>query len=370
MFKKIIFSLLSIFSINLLIADDLENRFLQSDAFKTGYLQSKLDSTFPNTPIQVRVSNDQVIVYQDSFDEGLREQIRHFLAQQNYYSVEFNTEQPFLLEEATFTPSLAESIQVKEGNWLPELTPFFPTMLADPRKIGYSIGYRSYDKIFKTALIPISMGDRFSLYQFKKIGGGHLHLGIEAGVWAVFEAKPKSLALINADYYVGIPLTYLNGKFSTRLRLYHQSSHLGDELLVERKNIHRLNPSMEVVDLFVSYAFTKNLTVFGGIGRVIRSDKSFSVKPYHVVYGFNYFIEGCKFRSGNLEATPFIGMYFNNWQDKNWDLDSSIAIGYQWDKLYGHKLRMSLEYHNGYSFEGQFSKKKTDYAAFKILYGY
>jgi len=258
----------------------------------------------------------------------------------------------------------------EEGNWLPELVPFFPTMLAEPHIVGYSAGYRSYDRVFKTDLLPVSIGDRFSLYQIKEIPCGRLFVGIEACVWAIFEAKASSLALINADYYIGVPFTYINGRFSSRLRFFHQSSHLGDELLVEKKYIKRLNPSMEVVDWFFAYNLVERFTIFGGYSRVLRSDESFKVKPNGISYGFNYHFDAFKIHVGNLEAIPYVATYVSNWEDNRWKFDTTVAIGYQWDKSYGHKLRIFLEAHNGFSHEGQFSKQRTGYLSLKLLYGY
>lgn len=263
-----------------------------------------------------------------------------------------------------------DNVSNEEGEWLPEMSPFFPTMLAQPHLIGYSAGYRTYDKVFKTSCLPVSIGDQFSLYQIKTPYDGQLFFGIEACVWAVFEAKTKSLSLLNADYYVAFPLTYINNSFSMRLRLFHESSHLGDEYMLDHPEIFRLNPSMEVLDMSFAYSFEETLTTFIGISKVLRSDDSFRIKPYTIYYGFNYYLDFITFKICNLDATPYIATYFANLEEKNWRLDSSIAIGYQWNKLYGHKLRLYAEAHDGVSHEGQFSKQKTRYIAFKILYGY
>lgn len=265
---------------------------------------------------------------------------------------------------------LVNSHSFEEGRWLPELSPFFPTMLADPRIIGYSVGYRSYDKIFKTPLLPVSLGDRFSIYQFDNLPIGTLFFGIEACVWAIFEGRTRSLSLVNADYYVGIPITYITPNYSIRLRLYHQSSHLGDELLMENKNIRRLNPSSEAIDLFVSYDVTGDLTLFAGIGRVIRHDETFKIKPFYLVYGFNYFMNIFKIHIANLEASPYMGLYCSNWQENEWASQLSVSFGYQWGKTYGRIMRVYLEGHTGFSCDGQFSKKKSNYLALKLLYGY
>jgi hypothetical protein len=269
-----------------------------------------------------------------------------------------------------FSVSLLHAEGPVEENFLPELNPFFPTMLAQPHIIGYSAGYRSYDRVFKTDCLPISIGDQFSLYQFNTEPCSHLYLGIEACVWAIFEARAKSLSLINADYFVAIPLTYIKHGFSAKLRVFHESSHLGDEFLLEHRKIKRLNPSMEVIDLTLAYDFSPQLTAFLGFSRVLRSDDSFKIKPNGVFYGFNYYFNFYKLNVCNVEAVPYIAAYFNNVENNHWHLESNAAIGYQWDKLYGHKLRVYLEVHEGHSEEGQFSRQRTNYIALKLLYGY
>ncbi|MDP1835754.1 MAG: DUF1207 domain-containing protein [Chlamydiales bacterium] len=262
-----------------------------------------------------------------------------------------------------------ETCDDEDSILLPELHPFFPTMLAQPHIVGYSAGYRTYDKIFKTSVLPVSIGDQFSLYHYK-LNCGQLYWGIEACVWAVFEARTKSLSLINADYYIAFPFTYINDNFAMRLRLFHESSHLGDEFLIERRNIKRLNPSMEVIDLSLAYDITDQLTTFVGYSRVLRSDESYVIRPNSVYYGFNYHLNCWRIRIGNLDALPYFATYFTNMEDHKWALDSSVAVGYQWEKSCGHKLRVFIEGYDGYSAEGQFSKQKTSYAAVKMFYGY
>ena len=354
---------------SLTYSENLSSHPIEQDVvtkeFMRGYLQSKLEDRFPNQPIELDVNNEEVIFYRYPDDTQVCEQIQTYIQQNHGYNiVRFDTYyQP--LEENVCNEPIAE-----EGSWLPELVPFFPTLLAEPHIVGYSAGYRSYDRVFRTDLLPVSIGDRFSLYQFKNIPYGRAYFGIEACVWAIFEAKPKSLALINADYYIGLPITYINDRFSARLRVYHQSSHLGDELLVENKHIHRLNPSMEVIDLYLSYDLIDRFTVFGGYSFVLRSDDSYKLKPNGISYGFNYMLDVFKIRCCNLEATPYVATYFSNWESNRWKTDCSVALGYQWDKLYGHKMRLYVEGHDGFSPDGQFSRQRTKYVAIKLLYGY
>lgn len=326
-----------------------------SPEFTKGYLYSKLEDRFCTTAIEFEVLDDKVVVYSWP-NEINSSDIKNYIESECELPVEF---------DVVNTPPE----NIGEHDLLPEMSPFFPTMLAQPHMLGYSAGYRTYDKVFKLAVLPVSIGDQFSLYQFKTVKYGHLYFGMEACVWAIFEARAKSLSLINADYYVAFPFTYFNDDFTARLRVYHQSSHLGDEYLLENE-INRLNPSMEVIDLSLAYDFYPNLTAFLGYGFVMRSDDSYKVKPSHIFYGFNYFFDYFKVCFLKGEATPYFAAFFQNNENNSWGLDSTFALGYQWNKPCGYKLRAFIEAHDGYEPEGQFSKKKSRYFAVKIMYGY
>lgn len=59
--------------------------------------------------------------------------------------------------------------------------------------------------------------------------------------------------LLNSDYLVGFPLSFRFGKFTGRFWFFHQSSHLGDELLLSGNAPERINLSIEAVDLELAY---------------------------------------------------------------------------------------------------------------------
>lgn len=337
-----------------------------SPEYMRGYLSSKIEDYFPHSDIEFEVHDDQIIIYKwpENFNG---DELKSFLESITDYHVIFDS---LYTPVRPVTVEVADTETYEETNFLPELNLFFPTMLGQPHILGYSAGYRSHDKVFNRSCLPISIGDQFSLYQFKTVSYGHLYFGIEACVWAIFEGRTKSLSLINADYFIGLPLTYINNRFSAKLRFFHESSHLGDEYLLEHPALLRLNPSMEVIDLSLAYDFNDNFTGFLGYGHVIRSDDSYKVKPNNIYYGFNYFLDVFKVNFFNGEGTPYIAAYFTNNENNNWALDSTVAIGYQWDKLYGHKLRIFVEGHDGFSPDGQFSRERTKYVSLKILYGY
>ena len=73
--------------------------------------------------------------------------------------------------------------------------------------------------------------------------------------------------------------------------------------------------------------------------------------------------------------SPFFAMHFRDWHDgglEEWNHNSTYALGVEFSRLrgIGRKLRLLMEYHEGYSVEGQFGRMPTDYLSLKIAYGY
>jgi hypothetical protein len=114
-----------------------------------------------------------------------------------------------------------------------------------------------------TEVGSIGIGDRFGLYRWAgPAPGDGIQLSISAAVFAQFDLASSSLDMLNADYVVGLPLSIRRGASSARLRLYHQSSHLGDEFLL-RDEPERVNLAFESLELIVSRAMG-GVRLYGG----------------------------------------------------------------------------------------------------------
>jgi hypothetical protein len=81
--------------------------------------------------------------------------------------------------------------------------------------------------------------------------GDGLQIDAFGAVFAQFNLDEPSFDLINADYLVGFPATFRLRGFSVRLRVYHQSSHLGDEFLLAGEP-ERINLSFESAEIILS----------------------------------------------------------------------------------------------------------------------
>src|SRR5205807_80787 len=76
-------------------------------------------------------------------------------------------------------------------------------------------------------------------------------LSIAAGVFSQFDLSSTTADLMNTDYLVGLPVAYRRGNTAMRLRVYHQSSHLGDEYMIHA-HAQRVDLSFEAAELLVA----------------------------------------------------------------------------------------------------------------------
>jgi hypothetical protein len=264
----------------------------------------------------------------------------------------------------------------QKGVWMPEDPVLFRPFIADPRQLTFSLGWRFNDAPIAKNVAPISYWDQFPVYKFCNVGpfGGQLEFALEGCLWAVFDPITYSSPLVNADYYVGLPITYAFCRWSFRLRLYHVSSHIGDEYLLNHPDFDRRNPSIEVLDFFVSNYLTDEIRLYGGIGWLVQQDTSFKCGRVFLEAGTEVRMERLGFVScaNKLAGWPFFASHFRFQDHMDQHIDQTYAIGYEFQKLSGlyRCLRIFAEYHDGYSVEGQFRHLPTNYFSIRLSYGY
>ena len=258
-------------------------------------------------------------------------------------------------------PGVAAKVQSKPwALFAPDST--FDPLIADPRWPNFSVSYDGY--VGKHPPLrdvgSVSFGESISLYQSAAGPGGQFELGIQAAVFAIFNLNGESSDLVNADYFAGPILEYRKGDFSGFLRVYHQSSHLGDEFLLTNPGVTRVNLSYEEVDAVLSYDFfDKKLRVYGGGGYLFDRDPS-SLKPGAVQYGLEY--HGARiFPSQGI--SPVAAVDFQNREQHKWNLDFSARVGLQFEDpaKYSRRLQLLVEYYNGHSPNGQFLDQPIQY---------
>lgn len=360
-------------------ADNFSSASLEhdSDTYFEGYLQALVDMHYHEYKVVVIVKDNVVYLANLPKNELTRSSI-----------IQFVKDVPGVGEVKVVNGLPPKEIEKREkyvkrpqpsGTWFPQMTVLFQPLIANPREITYSFGYRIGDDVIGSRVVPVSLGDIFTIYRWHNvIYGGDIEAGITAGIWSVFNMNVKGnnfaggTELANTDYFVALTLAYAHDRWSSRYRFYHISSHLGDEFLVNHPGYPRVNPSMEAMDIFVSYQALFGVRLYGGFGWIFHWDDSYPLKPLYIAYGAEFRFLGTRFLKQSLYGTFFIAGYIQNYQYQHWNFDETVVAGYEWSKLQGigRKVRVYFQYHHGYSAEGQFSKDKSSYVAYVVSYGF
>jgi len=246
---------------------------------------------------------------------------------------------------------------------LPMLLPpgqLFVSLLADPRWPHFSATYQRYfddDQLRDVA--STSFGEMFGIYRFGGPGGSVMEVGIQAGVFAIFDLDAESFDLINADYLVGIPLTTKKDNFSNITRIFHQSSHLGDEFLLRGRADERVNLSYESLHSLFSYELPAGFRTYAGGGYIFHSDPP-DLDPWSTQFGIEY-RSPWTVMGGALR--PVAAVDIQNRQESNWDTDISSRAGVQFENpnFQGRKMLFLLEYYHGKSPHGQFYESNIEH---------
>jgi hypothetical protein len=120
----------------------------------------------------------------------------------------------------------------------------------EPRTFATVLQTESPDR--DTTIGAVGFGERWGIVRHNgERPGDGWQIDLAGGVFAQFDLEADSMDLLNADYVIGFPLTWRRGAWSGRFNLYHQSSHLGDEFLLNQ-NPERVNLSFEAVEALVA----------------------------------------------------------------------------------------------------------------------
>ncbi|HSX26450.1 MAG TPA: DUF1207 domain-containing protein [Chlamydiales bacterium] len=347
-----------------------------TDPYFEGYIQALVDIHYAEYGVVVLVKDHSVWLAHLPRNRLIANSIVAFVKDvPGVSSVDVIDDVPPKEEE--FQEKYAERPTLK-GIWFPQMTELFQPLIADPRQINYTIGYRSGDHVCGSKCIAFSFGDDFPIYRWLDLfWQGDLQIGIEAGIWSVFNMDPSpdiagGSELVNTDFYVGVPLTYAAGNWSFRFRGYHISGHLGDEFLINHPGFDRVNPSIEAIDFCASYQISQGVRLYVEPGCYVHSDPSYKWKPIYIQYGTEARFLGQKFHSQKLYGTCFIALHWRNLEQLDYNFDGTYRAGYEFSKLQGigRKFRFYIGYHHGYSLEGQFAKEHTHYFEYNLSYGF
>jgi hypothetical protein len=233
----------------------------------------------------------------------------------------------------------------------------FEPVHADPRWPHFSVAWHEHrDSDSLSTVAAASFGESLPLIRRRTVAAGEWDLGLQAGVFSIFDLDTDSFDLVNADYFVGPIASWRHGRFSALARIYHQSSHLGDEYLL-RARPERINVSYEVVDLLASFDVFEPLRIYGGGGYVLHSDTA--LEHWLVQGGAELFGDPI----GTSGIRPLVACDVQMREQHNWDVDVSGRLGIELadPKARGGRMQIAIEYYLGASPNGQFFEQNIEF---------
>jgi len=233
----------------------------------------------------------------------------------------------------------------------------FEPLIADPRWPRFSIGYRYFTDESRN-VFSATFGETIALYRDRGPYDGAWEVGFQAGVFSIFDLDSESFDLVNSDFLAGLHTTYRIGDLAAFFRVFHQSSHLGDEFLL-RNRIDRVNLSFEGLDLKLSYRPLDGLRLYGGGAYLFHRDPS-DLKPWSTQGGIEL---QTPWRFWG-DSTRFVtALDLQNREENNWSTEVSLRGGLQFERAqrFGRRISLLVEYYNGHSPNGQFFNRKVEY---------
>jgi hypothetical protein len=243
----------------------------------------------------------------------------------------------------------------------------FRPLLADPKEPRFSATYARFR--FRSRGLPAEaqgetidgavagLGSSFGLYGWRSrdegCDGGQV--GVFGAVFSQFNLDTSSSDLLNSDFVGGFPLTLRRGPLSLRARAYHQSSHLGDEFLLNNPEVQRLNFSYEALDALGSVdVWRRQLRVYGGGGGLVRTEPR--IDPWLAQWGVEARPSGLSWRpSSTVALRPTAGVDWKAYEQHRWSVDTSVAAGGELAGPLGtRRLRLLFVYLDGFLPYGQF----------------
>jgi opacity protein-like surface antigen len=332
------------------------------DSYIAGYAAAVLEHEFNVPGAILQVQEGVVIVTADSVGKVDRQKVISTLGKiPGVVRVE--------VREGTLPPAvpavppqadLQQELPKSDSKFLPHgllVTPFH----ADPRWPHFSVASRQISSgVGPSNTGSANFGETFALYRNAAPLDGQWEIALQAGVFSIFNMNAPSKDLVNADYTVGLLTSYRTGPFSGFLRLHHQSSHLGDEFILDSPTpVNRVNLSFEELDLKLSYELTSWFRIYGGGGMLVGRDPSYLSRGTSQVG--TELASPWTFWGGKVRPVAYADFQAN--ARSNWRVASSVMAGLQFEdaRIGDRKLQILAEYFGGPSPNGQFYTQNTEW---------
>ncbi len=317
-----------------------------SDQFISGYATAVLKRDFQISAELLQVQHGVIYIQGLEASDTVSDKIKTSLS-----SIEGVRKVVFTKEKQSVAHAEKSEITTEVNVFLPRDL-LFNSLLADPRWPHFSASYQHHSTNDLEKVGSATFGETFSIYRFAGPWDSQMEVGLQAGVFSIFDLASDSHDLVNADYLVAIPLSFKKNNFSAMAKVFHQSSHLGDEFVLRDDSGERINFSYEGLDTLLSYNFPFGFRLYGGGGYLFDRTPS-DLDPW-IAQGGVEFTSPTAWMDGALR--PIAAVDIQSREATDWDTDISLRLGVRLENpdFLSRKLKIMLEYYKGSSPNGQF----------------
>ncbi|HEU5260141.1 MAG TPA: DUF1207 domain-containing protein [Gemmatimonadales bacterium] len=241
----------------------------------------------------------------------------------------------------------------------------FQPLLADPKQPHFFAAWLWVTSpLVSGQVASVGLGEDIGLIRGR---GGRWQASVAAGVFSQFDVETSSNDLLNTDFIIGFPFTWRRGALSARARIYHQSSHLGDEFILQT-NPTRVNLSFEAIELLVARDFG-GFRAYGGGERIVRHEPA-ELKPGLLHGGIEYHHPGPLVQLGGLgDGRLVLALDAKSSQERKWQTGWSLRAGLEFrPAVSGRVRRVSVQLHgyDGPAPYGQFYQENVQSAGIGV----
>jgi hypothetical protein len=227
----------------------------------------------------------------------------------------------------------------------------FRPLIADPAAPRTFVSVLSlHTETDRLTIASLGTGVSFGLYRWpgEKLGEGW-QVSVFGAVFSQFNLDASADDLINTDYRIGLPVTYKRGELSARAAIWHQSSHLGDELILNGNAPERVDLSIESVDFVVAWERGGWRPYLGGF-YLIRGPEGLHRNGGQA--GVDYASSAPLLGNARLVG----GLDLKWFEETDWRVGASFKVGLEFGRRHPERRGITVlaEFYEGFSPFGQF----------------
>jgi hypothetical protein len=258
------------------------------------------------------------------------------------------------------------------GSALPHFSTTGERIVGRDLNTGANIFDKRDVELSQGTFVPFAFGFHKPFYRVTTAPGQAHEWGLDVASYTQFQVFSDTSALaknpgkltykiINTDYRLAFWYNLRRGRNSYRVRIYHLSSHLGDDYMV-RYQLNYYTPNAvnyELLDFSASRDLPIGLRVYGNVGVALRGQQERD--RFNVQFGAYY-------RQPGLKKQRLVGGFDAKfWQQTNFRPGIHAGIGYELGRS-AQNLTALLDLYYGYRPYGQYEYQTISWAGIGLYF--